>query len=884
MSGTKFSPLITIEGVNVNDELGFSVASAGDVNNDGYDDIIIGAYQASPGGRSNAGEAYVIYGKSTFISVDLSTTLPTSSGFKVSGDAIDDQLGYSVASAGDVNNDRYDDIIIGANNADSGGRTSAGEAYIIYGNATLTDIDLSVTDTTLPSYFSADKGFRVLGNGFYNLGNSVASAGDVNGDDYDDIIIGANNASSGGRSEAGEAYIIYGNSTLSDIDLSVTDRILPTYFSSDRGFKISGSSAGGQLGVSVASAGDVNNDRYDDIIIGAYRANPGGRSRAGEAYIIYGNTILNDIDLSVTDTTLPSYFSADKGFSILGGNGNDALGFSVSGAGNINNDGYDDIIIGAIGADPGGRGEAGEAYVIYGNTALSDIDLSVTDTTLPSYFSTDKGFRVLGKFPFDSLGRSVSGAGDVNNDGFGDVIIGVQLADPGGRLEAGEAYVIYGNRTLSDIDLSVTNTTSPSYFSYDRGFSVLGSNADDQLGSSVSGAGDVNNDGIDDIIIGAYQASPGGRNDAGEVYIINGYISTTTNASNITSEDQVNQDVISEDITIDSSLNSLTMTNSNIISYGSDIDLTELSNFTISDSNIGVYGYGDILDISSTAARVFDLSQAVTAQDISFSRALTYCNNSTFIVNNGNFYSPHSLMIRNNNCTIPERDVDLDIDLSVTDTTSPNYFSIGRGFSVLGGADEDELGRSVNLLRDINGDGIDDIIIGAEDADPGGRSNAGEAYIIYGNATLSNIDLSVTDSTSPDYFSNLRGFRILGGVAGDDLGRSVASAGDINRDGYNDIIIGAGSVDPGGRSNVGEAYVIYGNATLSDIDLSITDSTSPDYFSNLRGFRILGGADGDNLGYSVASAGDINNDGFEDVVIVQEEHLQGVVTRQEKYM
>ena len=369
MSDSRFNPLITIEDANAGDQLGFSVSSAGDVNNDGYDDVIVGARLADPGGRTNAGEAYVIYGNSTFSNINLGSVLLTSQGFSIFGDEAHDQLGFSVSSAGDVNNDGYGDIIVGARNADPGGRTNAGEAYIIYGNATLSDIDLSVTDMTLPSYFSPDRGFRVYGdNSLDQFGISVGSAGDVNNDNYDDLIIGASNADPRGRTNAGEAYIIYGNTTLSDIDLSITDATSPNYFGSAKGFKVLGDQNDDRLGFSVASAGDVDNDSYDDIIIGAYQASPGGRSEAGEAYVIYGNATLTNIDLSVTDTTSPAYFSSNKGFSILGDNNFDLLGISVSLAGDVNDDGYGDVIMGALFASPRGRTNAGEAYIIYGNS------------------------------------------------------------------------------------------------------------------------------------------------------------------------------------------------------------------------------------------------------------------------------------------------------------------------------------------------------------------------------------------------------------------------------------------------------------------------------------------------------------------------------------
>ena len=844
MSSSKFNPLVTIKGGNDSDALGRSVSNVGDVNGDGIDDVIIGAFNADPGGRDRAGEAYVIYGSNFPNIIDLSITNSTevgyfdlSKGFRIIGNNDGGLLGVSVGGAVDVNNDNYDDVIIGSLSA----------VYVVYGGNAPNNVDLSVTDTASPDYFGPSRGFRISGDANFS-GISVSGAGDVNNDDYKDLIIGAWRADPGGRNDAGEAYIIYGNATLSDIDVSITDATSPNYFGSNRGFRVQGANNNDRLGISVSGAGNVNGDEYDDVIVGANQANPNGR-----AYIIYGNNTLADVNFAETDPTSPTYFRADRGFSLQGEYNNGRLGFAVSGAGDVNADGYADIIAGAHFGNPGGRSNAGEAYLVYGNATLSNINFAVTDTTSPTYFSSARGFSIEGENDGDQLGFSVSGAGDVNNDGYDDVIIGAFEADPGGRDRAGEAYIIYGNNMLESIDLSMG-------LLLDQGFKILGDNVDDRLGEAVSGAGDVNNDGYNDLIIGVRNADPDGRSNAGEAYIINGIISSDNITNSVTiTQDLANQDVISEDITIDSSLTSLTMTNSNIISYSSDINLAELSNITISDSNIGVYGYSDILDISATA-RVFDLGQAVTAQAINLSNSIIYCNDSKFIVNDGDFFSPHNLMIQNNSCTLPARDVDLTIDLSVTDIDAYNYLSLGRGFRVLGGNDNDALGHSVSNAGDVNNDGYDDIIIGVSSADPGERNNAGEVYVVYGNSIPSDIDLSETDMLA-------MGFRVLGGNNFDAFGFSVSSAGDINNDGYDDVIIGANFADPGGRIDAGEAYIIYGNSIISDIDLSETDTTSPTYFSSARGFKISGGNSDDRLGVSVSKAGDINNDGYDDIVV-----------------
>lgn len=192
-----------IQGDAAGDTAGRSVSSAGDVNGDGIEDLIIGAPNGDDGG-SAAGEAYVIYSVAGSLRtrIDLST-LTASDGFVIQGDAASDQAGRSVSSAGDVNGDGIDDLIIGANTGDDGG-VNAGEAYVIYGVAgnTRTRIDLTG--------LAASDGFSIRGDEAGDFaGYSVSSAGDVNGDGLDDLVVGAPRGNSGAY-YSGEAYVIYG--------------------------------------------------------------------------------------------------------------------------------------------------------------------------------------------------------------------------------------------------------------------------------------------------------------------------------------------------------------------------------------------------------------------------------------------------------------------------------------------------------------------------------------------------------------------------------------------------------------------------------------------------------------------------------------------------
>jgi hypothetical protein len=451
-----------LSGSTTAEETGWSVSGAGDVNGDGYADVIIGAWYAN----NQTGLSYVVYGsRDNPGTIDLSTGLTSAQGFEIRGGARGVESGWSVSTAGDVNGDGFADIIIGAPFAAPNIRYGAGQAYVVYGsNFNPGTIDLS-------GGLTGQQGFIIIGGeSGDHCGHSVSTAGDVNGDGYADIVIGAQSADAGSRRLAGQTYVLYGskvNPGTIDLSLGLTGK---------QGFAILGGASGDRSGFTVSNAGDVNGDGCADIIIGIPYADPEGRSTAGQLYVVYGSSgNPGTLDLSTTLTS-------EQGFLIMGAAAYDQTGISVSGAGDVNGDGYADIVIGVYGLTTGPELFAGLGYVIYG----SSINPGTLDLSLPL---SEQGFVIMGGLA-NEVSYSVSGAGDVNNDGFADIIIGTPHFDPRLGL-VGESYLVFGcESNPGTIDLLLNSTQ------------ISGGEAQ-RAGYSVSGAGDVNKDGYADVIIGA---------------------------------------------------------------------------------------------------------------------------------------------------------------------------------------------------------------------------------------------------------------------------------------------------------------------------------------------------------------------------------------------
>lgn len=771
------APSTLLVGPVAGQEFGYSVCTAGDLNGDGRSDVAVGAWQTTVNGMTLAGRVYVYYGTNTGISTVASVVLD--------GDQTGGQLGNAVSTAGDVNGDGYSDLLVGARTWESNTATelSEGAVFVYYGSAT----GISTTpNLTLQTNHADD-----------NFGSNVACAGDINNDGFSDVLVGAYLSSYPTFNE-GAVFVYLGSAAgLNPVALHRLER----------------NQGGAFFGRSISSAGDINGDGFSDVIIGSSKwIFTSGASDQGSAFVYYGSAI-----------GLGAGLNPGFGLQLFGTGSNNAYyGFWVACAGDLNGDGYSDVSVSGYNEESGQTDE-GFVYVYNGSGAGLVAAPSVV------LESNQAGCW---------MGRCMNTAGDVNGDGYADLLVGITRYSNGQSLE-GAGWLYFGSPS------GITSTPSLTFEL---------NNAGANLGETVCTAGDVNGDGYSDFIMGARIYGLGG---AAAVYLGGPYstnLSPTTSrfggmsgallGSGIGNAGDVNGDGYADAIVgAPGASNGQAAEGLAYVHYGSAGGLSVPPSVSL-EANAAGAAYGTSVASAGDVNGDGYADVVVGAPLNGSGKAYVYLGGAGGLATSPTNTLTGGSQFGASVATAGDVDHDGFADVIIGSPGSGEAYVYRGSSSGLIAAPHVVLseppasgafGCSVSTAGDVNGDGYSDVIVGARLAS-NGEAAEGLAYVYLGSSTG-----LVTPWQR----------RLEVNQANADFGVSVSGAGDVNGDGFFDVVVGA-DLWESGQTDEGGAFIFHGSATGTVAAISATLQRNV--------------TDG-RMGRSVSEAGDVNGDGYADIIV-----------------
>ncbi|WP_108808430.1 gliding motility-associated C-terminal domain-containing protein [Aquimarina spinulae] len=778
------------EGTDSQNFFGNSVKDAGDINGGGVSDIIIGAPYDGSGDQE--GNVYVIFGESEVSSTPFDISmLDGDNGFVIRGTGVDNQLGFSVSTAGDFNGDDFDDIIVGVPSSSVGG----GKVIVLFGKDTTTGTGFSASYTVSDINPTNGNGVIIEESMGTNFGYSVSYAGDLNDDEVSDIIVSSPGYDTPGFRNNGRTYVIFGSSSISDMNVSSLN--------GGNGFVINGFlQAEAGLQASVSNVGSINNDAFDDVIMGFPNYEVGGND-VGRVCVLYGrDNFPAEIDLESLSTT--------DGFSIIGEGTGGALGFSVGPAGDFNeNNGPDDFIIGDPRKDVGDATDIGEAYIIYGSSSFPSL-FRVSD------LNNTNSLTLRGDDPRDNLGFAVDGASDINGDGVSDIIVS---STSGGAGSQGGAFIVFGGTTTSSDAIEAFDIIGSIGYSVfeDTRFGRY------RFGHSVSMIEDFNGDMTPDFAVGAIKRYSFGTN-SGRAYVFYGETFDLVDAELPTINCPPNQELYANSV-LPNYVSFLGDTRDNC-TYERDLVFTQTppqGTIISTDTNVTVSVTDRSGNTNSCNFRVTIKTETSTIE----------CNTSSFPVSHLN--GDNGILL---------------------------YGEKAMGRS--GGGEQ----LDVDTAGDVNGDRIQDFIIGttgivAPSVGPYGNERItldGSAYVVFGTdrGFPPNIDLALLDGSNGFIIRNDTPF--TGGHP--TTGASVSSAGDINGDGIDDVMVSDPYRNTALGFELGYTHIIFGSRGGFSREFNISS------LDGFNGFTIIGVGSSENAGVVVDNLGDVNGDTIDDIAII----------------